>query len=308
MRGRILASRFFPIVLALSTIVGVPGVVRAGGMGILVPAYFYPGTGGTDGYTDGWAEMTAAASQVSITAIFNPDSGPGPSTDANYVNALSTLEAAGGKVVAYVYTDYGNTPLSTVEGQIATYLSQYGSLINGFFLDGMSNSASTVSYYQSLYAYIKGLGSSYEVIGNPGTSTIPAYLTPATQGADVLVTYENDAQYYAGTSPPSWVAGYPASAFDNTLYDQPTVAGMQGDIALAVQRNVGEIYVTDETINPPTGYLYDRMPSYWDQEVMAVASVPEPGPLVLLASGAAISISWARSGRRKPGAGCQIGA
>jgi hypothetical protein len=36
--------------------------------------------------------------------------------------------------------------------------------------------------------------------------------------------------------------------------------------------------VTDETLNPPTGYLHDRLPSYWNEEVAAVtaASVPDP--------------------------------
>ncbi len=39
---------------------------------------------------------------------------------------MTNLENAGGKVVAYVYTDNGNIPLATVEGQISTYISQYG--------------------------------------------------------------------------------------------------------------------------------------------------------------------------------------
>ena len=51
---------------------------RAGDLGALVPAYFYPGTGGAGGVGDGWAQMATAASQIPLTAIFNPDSGPFP--------------------------------------------------------------------------------------------------------------------------------------------------------------------------------------------------------------------------------------
>ncbi len=61
--------------------------------------------------------MAASADAVPITAIFNPDSGPGPSADSNYITAMTNLELAGGGVVAYIYTDYGNIALSTVEGR-----------------------------------------------------------------------------------------------------------------------------------------------------------------------------------------------
>jgi len=49
---------------------------------------------------------------------------------------MTNLENAGGKAVAYVYTNNGSTPVATVESQMTTYISQYGSLIDGFFLDG----------------------------------------------------------------------------------------------------------------------------------------------------------------------------
>ena len=75
-------------------IVGHPATVAAGEMRVLVPAYFYPGTGGPGGVGDGWSAMAAAASQISVTAIFNPDSGPLPGPpDPNDVTALTNLEA-----------------------------------------------------------------------------------------------------------------------------------------------------------------------------------------------------------------------
>src|SRR5215469_175100 len=216
--------------IAVFAFIMLPAAAHAGALGTLVPSYFYPGTGGPGGSGDGWAAMTSAARQIPLTAILNPASGPGPSADPNYTAALTSLESAGGKAIAYVYTGYGAVPEATVESQIDTYISQYGSLINGFFLDGMSNLTTELSYYESVYAYIKGLNSTYEVVGNPGTATLESYVT--SQTADVFVTYENDDQVHPYTSspPPAWVYGYPAGDFASIVYDQPSVAGMQADL------------------------------------------------------------------------------
>jgi hypothetical protein len=270
--------------MGVFAVVMLPVATQAGAIGTLVPSYFYPGTGGPGGSGDGWAAMATAASQIPLTAILNPNSGPVPGpADLNYVNALTNLEAAGGKAIAYIYTGYGSVPLATVESQISTYVGQYGPLINGFFVDTMSNSPTELSYYESLYAYIKGLNSTYEVVGNPGTATLESYVTSHT--ADVFVTYENDdlAHSYASSPPPSWVYAYPPGDFASVIYDQPSVAVMQADVNTALTYNVGDVYVTDEPLNPPTGYLYDRLPSYWDQEVAAIkaadAAAPEPATL-----------------------------
>ncbi len=58
---------------------------------------------------------------------------------------------------------------------------------------------------------------------------------------------------------------------------------MMADVALAAQRNVGYVYVTDETLPNP----YGQLPSYWDQEVAAIsaASVPEPRSVTIMALG-----------------------
>jgi Spherulation-specific family 4 len=273
---------------------------QAGGLGLLVPAYFYPGTGGAGGVGDGWAQMASAASEVSLTAIVNPDSGPLPGLpDPNYVNAMTNLEAAGGHVIAYVATGYTTVPLATVEGEITTYITQYGSLINGFFIDQMTNDASQsdLAYYHSLYLFIKGLSPAYQVTGNPGTATVPNYLQAATQGADTLVTYENDDQAhpYSQNPPPSWVYGYPPSHFASVIYNEPTAQGMVADLHLALQYNVGNIFVTDQNLPNP----YAELPSYWNQEVAAVASVPEPGSFTLLASSVVAVWLALGIGRRK---------
>jgi hypothetical protein len=278
---------------AFVAMAGVPDSARAGGVGILVPAYFYPGTGGVG---DGWAAMTAAASEVPITAVFNPDSGPLPGpADPNYVAAMTSLENAGGKVVAYVYTDGGNTPIATVESQISTYISQYGSLINGFFLDGMLVTPSTLSYYQSLDSYIKGIESSYTVIGNPGQPFLNG-VTPQQylSTADIFNIFEGPNTAPSGdpgfNNYPyglNWFQSYPRDRFANVIYDVPTASDMLADLKKAVQLNAGYVYITDQTLPNP----YSQLPSYWNQEVAAIASIPEPGSLVMLATGSLVAIA-----------------
>ncbi len=228
--------------------------------------------------------MSDSAGKVGITAIFNPNGGPGPSVDPGYAVEMSKLRLAGGEIVGYVHTDYGSAPIHTVEDEITTYLSQYPGLINGFFLDGMSNALADLGYYESLYNFVKSQSLSYQVIGNPGTVTNQSYAdSPA---ADTLLTFEGDATTFSQATTPSWVHAYPIGAFANLIYAESAVQGMMNDLALAADRNVGYVYVTDEAINPPGGYLYDRLPSYWNEEVAAVAAaIPEPGSVILLPSG-----------------------
>ncbi|RBP11981.1 putative secreted protein with PEP-CTERM sorting signal [Roseiarcus fermentans] len=276
----------------------VPAAARAETLSLLVPAYFAPGAGGTEGYTDGWAQLAASAGKVPITAILSPNSGPDSGAVPIYTVAVANLERAGGRVVGYVNTHDGALPLADAEAQVTAYLSQYPGAIDGFLIDNMSSHYSGLSYYQALYAFVKSLGA-YQVIGNPGGDTHRAYLT----AADTLVTFEGAAAAYPAATPPSWVAAQPASSFVNTISDQFSVSGMAADIALARERNAGYVYVTDQSMYSTDSFLYDRMPSYWNAEVATVAAsgaaVPEPGAVVLTALGmVAMAGAMAQSRRR----------
>jgi hypothetical protein len=265
----------------------------AGPLQVLVPAYFYP-LGNPY-----WGEMTTAAGSINLTAILNPANGPGQSANSDYVTAVNNLRAAGGHVIGYVYTNYGNRSEAEVKADIQSYINFYH--IDGIFLDQQSTDPAKVGYYQDLYSFIKGLNPSYEVIANPGTTTSEAYLnTPPTPTADVLVTFENFASAYPGAVPPSWTSNYSANHFANIIHTEPTVAGMLADLQLAQQRNVGWVYVTDDPDAPPFFNPYDRLPSYWDQEVAAIAATaaPEPSSVWLLATGAVALLARRRNKRR----------
>jgi hypothetical protein len=226
-------------------------------LGLLVPAYFDPTPGGSP-----WDQLVAAARQVPIMAIMNPDNGPGRHRDASYVAAVGQLRAAGGKVLGYVHTSNGSRPLDQVQAEIQHYRRWYH--VDGIFVDEMSSDGakSHLRYYRQLDRYVHRVLPGSTVVGNPGTNTPAAY----TGVADQLVLFEDGAGYDSYTPPP-WQASLPASRFANIVYNVSSVATMQSDVALAVGRHTGLVYVTNDTLPNP----YDTLPTYWTDLVTAVS-------------------------------------
>ena len=250
---------------------------------ILVPAYFYPSL---DPAQSNWDEMTAAASKTNITAIMNPANGSGSAANSDYTAAINTFRAAGGQVIGYVPTTYGARAQADVLAEVSKYQHFYN--VDGIFLDEMSNLASNLAYYQTVYGGIKAINSAYSVFGNAGTNTLEGYLT----AADVLVTFENQTGY-ATYVPDAWTQNYAANRFEHLLYNVGSESTMLSDIALAQERNAGYVYVTDDnnanpnSINNP----WDTLPSYWNAEVNRVTT-PLPASGVLLFSSLGLMGLW----------------
>ena len=76
----------------------------------------------------------------------------------------------------------------------------------------------------------------------------------------------------------NWFQSYSSNRFANTIFDVPASA-MLGDLIKAHQLNAGNVYITDQPLPNP----YAQLPSYWDQEVAAIASVPEPSSFTVVA-------------------------
>jgi hypothetical protein len=285
-------------VVALPLLFAVTGRADAGMVTALVPAYFPPGPD--------WDRLDQAAGKVPLDAIMNPASGPGTSVDPNYVTAVSKLQAAGGKVLGYVPTQFGARPLSAVESDISFYVNNYH--VNGIFLDQVSvGGGGSHDYYAALYQYIKNISPTPSVIDNPGAPFPPA--DQFVDVADTLVTFEGpltnpdpngpsfqaypNSGPYAGLSP--WFLKQPASKIANVVFDVPTAGDMRSALNKAVQNNAGYVYFTDQTLPNP----YGTLPSYWDQEVAAIAAAnaaPEPASLTLLGVGALglLGYGWRR--------------
>jgi hypothetical protein len=246
---------------SLLTYFGTDKEARAAQLEIVVPAYFYPSAGSD------WADLNAAAAQVPLTAIMNPFNGPGNSLDANYVDAVNALRAAGGRVIGYVHTSYTERALQQVIADIDRYDDWYE--IDGIFVDEMSNTgpAERLNYYRDIYNHVKSINPDWEVMGNPGTTTIEQYLTWPT--ADRLMVFENVGANYPDYTPSSWNFNHDRAHFVHLVHTEPSAANMLDDLSLAVQRNAGGIYITDDVLPNP----WNRLPTYWNSQVAAVAAI-----------------------------------
>ena len=252
-------------------------------MDFLVPAYFYPSS---DPALSQWDELTAAAAAgARITAIINPDNGPGSALNSDYLNAVNGFRAAGGRVLGYVYTCYGiNTcvtglPATRTTADVLADASHYNSWygVDGIFLDEMSNSLTALPFYEAVAAGLRAAQPGDTVFGNPGTATPAEYLSVA----DTLVTFERGTGSYAGAATEPWMSAVAPERQAHLHYNVSSEAAMRSLVLEAGARRAGYIYITNDTAPNP----WDQLPSYWSAELSAVASVPEPAPAALLAAG-----------------------
>ncbi len=221
---------------------------------VVIPSYF-----NATSSVSNWNSLTATARKVPTTAILNPNSGPGIKEDVAYAAAVTRLHAAGGKVIGYVSTSYAKRSLSAVVADINAYVTLYK--VDGFFIDEMTadSQMSHVQFYQSIYNYIKGLKSTYSVMGNPGTNVPELYASLPT--ADQFVVFENTVKSYARYQPMSWQAAYPKNRFVHMVYGA-TAAQLPGVVQYAKTHGAGGVYVTSLAGSNP----YKALPPYWDQE------------------------------------------
>lgn len=254
-----------PFTLFLSLLL--PLGAAAAPMGILVPAYFYPG--------NLWSDLNWAAGRVPLLTIMNPNSGPDTTRNPDYVAAVNSLRASGGRVIGYVSTAYTTRATNAVMTDIDRYLAFYS--LDGIFLDEFTNDADTnhLNYYAALYQYIRTKDPHLLVVGNPGINTQEAYLTRPV--ADLLVTFEVDTGY-ATYAVDAWVTNHLARQFCHLPYAVASAATMTNDVNLALARNAGWIYVTgDSGANP-----WDTLPAYWTNEVNYVRSLNQSAPATSL--------------------------
>lgn len=257
-KTRCFRSTGFVLFLLIST----PSMLtHAASLEVVVPAYFYP-TLGTE-----WNQLAAVANEVPITAILDPDNGPGASVDPNYVAAVNNFRAAGGRVLGYVYTSYGTRSQVPIFTDIENYKLWYN--VDGIFVDEMANDnePTKLNYYRDIYNWAKAHNPNWQVMGNPGTNTVEQYLTwPA---ADRLITQENTGALYPSYEPAAWTFNYPTSRFVHLLHTEPSAAAMLSDLQRALAFGAGAIYITDDVLANP----WDQLPSYWSQFIAGVMAI-----------------------------------
>ena len=278
--------------------------VHAIPLDIVVPAYFYPSFSGS-----AWDALTQAASSgVSITAIMNPGSGPGTSSNSDYSTAINGFRAAGGKVLGYVPSGYVGAQVNNTStcqpasgttytvNDVVSCASRYQTFysVDGIFVDefGPPNSsvsnATTLSFYEQIYNGLVGINSAWQVVGNPGAAPIQGSLRVGNAGgANRLVTFENDGSQLGSSTSAAWTQTQDARAFINILYNVSASANLDALVAQIAARNVGGIYITDDTLPNP----YDTLPAQWTNLIGAVQrfntaqAVPTPASAGLIGLG-----------------------
>ena len=255
---------FFRLLACVSCLCALTGFsatdVVAAPLGVLVPAYFYPGSDSAD-----WNRMCSAATQIPLMAVMNPDNGPGRSMDTNYLAANINLDACGGSTLGYVHTQYGKRPLSDVKRDVRRYFDWYQP--DGIFIDEMSSSANptTLRYYRALAAYIRSVYPQAIIVGNPGTAFSEAFAR--SQVADVFVDAEDTATNVNATPQAAWTRNYPAALFAEIAIATPSGAdGAEASFLSA--RNLGWVYSTSRGAGNTDPYA--GLPDDFEQEVAAL--------------------------------------
>lgn len=243
---------------------------------VLVPAYF--GAGLDSPIWDALIDSARSYPDVKITAILNPpDSGIFTAVNFDLTTAATNFKATGKtdangvwnrKVIGYVSTDYGQEgrrSLSDVKANVDNYRAIYP-VIDGIFLDEMSNEAQRVPFYTDVYNYIKGLDSKFYIVGNPGTYPNEAYAALA----DTLVTFEGKESAYQSINPQpanAWVYHKTNTTQAMLVHDASTCSAMQSAVTQAhlARNNTGVVYVTDLPYDfaTNTGNPWARLPIYW---------------------------------------------
>ncbi len=230
-------------------------------LGLLVPAYIYPGG---EALKD-WERLIAAADRVPIIAIVNRDSGPGKRVDKDLHAVLERSQRSKLTLIGYVALSYAGRPVADVKADVDGWLSLYPGMLGGIFFDEQPSQPSGIAYVAECAAYARKRINNATIVSNPGTICAPEYLTIA--GEPTICLFENKTGIDA-YRPPSWRTKFRARQMAAVLYDVPTVEAMKRSLREMVQKRTGYVYVTDDAGPNP----WVRLPSYWDDEVAAVAA------------------------------------
>ena len=234
---------------------------------ILIPLYQYPNWYDAPNYF--WDDVAAAHSQVPVTAIINPNDGPdGGPPNADYVQGLTDLRDANVTILGYVYTDYGNRDIALGKADVDLYDQHFN--IDGIFFDEASDVVDDLAYYQELYDYVQARPNLEKVVLNPGWTFDEEYITqPATHTG---VLFEGASSSWTDHEVAAYIDDYSDNHFSLLLHSVPDVATMKAQINLAVERNIGYVYLTDDIMPNP----WNSLPSFWQEMLDYISEINAP--------------------------------
>lgn len=233
---------------------------------LLVPLYIYPGTD--------WEKIVNASSQVPITVIINPASGPGSGdsgiqNNSDYHNGINMLRRSGVKVLGYVHTKKNPMEgtlrnLDDIKGDVDKYTDPANNFqLDGIFFDEVTsrwgNHQADLDDYQLLYNYVKTKSNKYLVVLNPGTNLHKSYLNVG----NTAIIFEGTPNIFNKYKLDSYVSNYSSERFAMLAHNISDVNSMQDYLNWAMRNNIRYVYVTKDSGDNP----WDTLPSYWEQEV-----------------------------------------
>ncbi|MCB0108131.1 MAG: fibronectin type III domain-containing protein [Caldilineaceae bacterium] len=239
---------------------------------LLLPLYRYPEWWDSASYI--WDDVAAAQQQTAITAIINPQDGPGggpPNED--YQKGLRELQNAGVTMLGYVRTNYGKRDINLVLNDVALYADHFATYgVSGIFFDEVLDTNGKIDYYAQLYSAVKATASLNFVAVNPGTNATESYLTrPA---ADLVIVADLPATEWVTYRADSYLQNYQAARFGAVISAASSdFAAAQTALRAAGERNIGYIYVTDDAEPNP----WDSLPSFWSQLLVAIEQSRQEG-------------------------------
>lgn len=230
------------------------GGARPGSIRMALPAYFAPGPE--------WQRVIAAAPTVGMV-IINPSSGPGTSTDPQYMQVIAQARAAGIIVLGYVSTSYGQRPEADVVADINGYYDHYS--LSGIYLaEGPMEADCTpleAQYRRVADAAHTRDARAYMAVG---THFCPTYV----YFFDLMVEFAMSWSDYQSYVVPTWMPGGSPERFCHFISDvPPNQAGVA--ISRAIANGAGWVFATDLSEPNPWGQL----PDYFDAELQAIRTL-----------------------------------
>lgn len=230
------------------------GAAAAGCQHTFVPAYAW-----SSAFWNGAIDSHPAPSVIilDITGV-----GAGTAPEPHFQALVDKAHAAGIKILGYSSTEYGQRPAAQVEADVRNYQSWYHA--NGMFLDLTASDTGELGYYQNLAGYIHSTIPQSLIWLNPGDFPAQGYMSVG----DVVMVFEGSYAGYRQLQVPGWVSHYDPSRFVNVVY-ATSGSDLASAVSLAGSRRAGYLFVTDLPGSPNP---YGALPSYWSQEVTAVAA------------------------------------
>jgi len=224
---------------------------------IFAPAYYWYDLN----FFPQWDELIHANSE-NMTVIVGIPLSQGQ-VDPAYAWVIQQAREQGIRVLAYVQTYFGQRDPNELKMVIEHLEDWYD--IDGIFIDEVMPDHDMVDYYADIVAEARKYPNQTVVINPGGTASID-YV----EMADMIVTFEGNFDQYMNLEIPDWMSEYDASRFIHIVHSTSNDK-MEQVLDISRTRNVANIYVTDDR----GANAYHLLPTYWEQEVQAIADACE---------------------------------